>query len=56
MSARTEESSKANSFHIIFGISSGPEDLFSFKAHRVLYTVLSETYRCTGTGPERERL
>ena len=51
MSARTGESSKANSFQTIFGINSGPGDFFTFKARRVLYSVRSETYRCAGTGP-----
>ena len=36
MSARTGKSSKANSFHSIFGISSGPEDFLTFKTRRAL--------------------
>ena len=36
MSARTGESSKANSFQTIFGIKSGPGDFFTFKARRGL--------------------
>jgi len=59
MSARIGESSKANSFQTIFGISSGPRDFFTFNARRVFFTLGSETYRCAGTCPntgDREAL
>ena len=55
MSARTGESSKANSFQTIFGISSGPGDFFTFNARKILYTVRSETCKAEGTGPNTGR-